>query len=135
MQKQPNPVDIHVGKLIRSCRVQAGISQEKLGAVLGITFQQIQKYEKGVNRVSASRMQAIASTLGVTPAYFFDGLPADGGAPSSQVTTAAHFLATREGAEILALWPSIQAAGGTETVLQLMRLVARRELRTAREAA
>ena len=123
MQKQPNPVDIHVGKLIRSCRVQAGISQERLAGSLGVTFQQVQKYEKGTNRVSASRMQAIASTLGVAPAYFFDGLPADGGAPS------------REGAEILSLWPSIQAAGGTETVLQLMRLVARRELRTAREAA
>lgn len=64
-KKKPNPIDIHVGSRIRLRRNMLGMSQEKLGENLGITFQQIQKYEKGTNRVGASRLQAIASILGV----------------------------------------------------------------------
>ncbi|RUZ80700.1 XRE family transcriptional regulator, partial [Mesorhizobium sp. M7A.F.Ca.US.006.01.1.1] len=63
-KKKPNPIDIHVGSRIRLRRNMLGMSQEKLGENLGITFQQIQKYEKGTNRVGASRLQAIASILG-----------------------------------------------------------------------
>ncbi|TIO40628.1 MAG: helix-turn-helix transcriptional regulator, partial [Mesorhizobium sp.] len=64
-KKKPNPIDIHVGSRIRLRRNMLGMSQEKLGENLGITFQQIQKYEKGTNRVGASRLQAIASILSV----------------------------------------------------------------------
>jgi transcriptional regulator with XRE-family HTH domain len=74
-KKRPNPTDIHVGARIRLRRNMLGMSQEKLGENLGITFQQIQKYEKGTNRVGASRLQAIASVLGVPVAFFFDQAP------------------------------------------------------------
>lgn len=74
-KKKPNPTDMHVGSRIRLRRNMLGMSQEKLGENLGITFQQIQKYEKGTNRVGASRLQAIASVLGVPAAFFFENLP------------------------------------------------------------
>lgn len=70
-KKKPNPIDAHVGARIRMRRNMLGMSQEKLGESLGITFQQIQKYEKGTNRVGASRLQAIASIMEVPPAFFF----------------------------------------------------------------
>jgi transcriptional regulator with XRE-family HTH domain len=75
MTKLPNPVDRHVGSRLRSRRVEAGLSQEKLGEALGITFQQIQKYEKGLNRIGASRLQTAASVLSVSVNYFFEGAP------------------------------------------------------------
>jgi transcriptional regulator with XRE-family HTH domain len=78
--RRPNPIDIHVGSRVRLRRMTLGMSQEKLGEHLGITFQQIQKYEKGTNRVSASRLLEAARVLGVPAAYFFEGAP--GGAPS-----------------------------------------------------
>jgi transcriptional regulator with XRE-family HTH domain len=74
-KKKPNPIDTHVGSRIRLRRNMMGMSQEKLGESLGITFQQIQKYEKGTNRVGASRLQAIASILGVPVAFFFEDAP------------------------------------------------------------
>lgn len=78
--KSPEAVDVHVGHRIRLFRTQAGISQEKLGAELGLTFQQVQKYEKGTNRVSASKLWAIAKVLGVKVSDLFDGYD-DAGAP------------------------------------------------------
>jgi len=81
-KKIPNPIDVHVGSRIRLRRNMLGISQEKLGESLGVTFQQIQKYEKGSNRVGASRLQAISSILNVPVTFFFEGGP--GGAPESE---------------------------------------------------
>ena len=77
-KKKPNPTDIHVGSRIRMRRNMLGMSQEKLGENLGITFQQIQKYEKGTNRVGASRLQAIASILEVPVSFFFADAPGRG---------------------------------------------------------
>jgi transcriptional regulator with XRE-family HTH domain len=74
-KKRPNPIDVHVGSRIRLRRNMIGMSQEKLGELLGITFQQIQKYEKGSNRVGASRLQAISSILTVPVAFFFEDAP------------------------------------------------------------
>lgn len=74
-KKKPNPTDVHVGSRIRMRRNILGMSQEKLGEHLGITFQQIQKYEKGTNRVGASRLQAIASILDVPVSFFFADAP------------------------------------------------------------
>ena len=71
--RRPNPVDIHVGSRVRFRRMLLGMSQEKLGERLGLTFQQVQKYEKGVNRVGASRLQQFSDALGVPPSYFFVG--------------------------------------------------------------
>jgi len=67
-----NPIDIHVGKRLRLRRSVTGVSQEKLAEMLGITFQQVQKYEKGVNRIGSSRLFDIAKSLGVPVNFFFD---------------------------------------------------------------
>src|ERR1700751_882143 len=105
MSKAPNPVDKYVGSRVRMRRVLLGMSQEKLGEALGLTFQQIQKYEKGTNRVSASRLQQISKTLKVPPSFFFEGVPTgdvqnsdpDGDPLSSQV---ADFLSSVEGLQL-----------------------------------
>ena len=81
-KKKPNPIDIHVGSRIRLRRTMLGMSQEKLGESLGITFQQIQKYEKGTNRVGASRLQNISSILNVPVSFFFEDAPGESNAAS-----------------------------------------------------
>ena len=78
-KKRPNPIDVHVGSRIRLRRNMIAMSQEKLGERLGITFQQIQKYEKGTNRVGASRLQAISAILNVPVEYFFQDAPREDG--------------------------------------------------------
>ena len=101
--KRPNPTDIYVGSRVRMRRKMLGLSQEKLGEKLGITFQQIQKYEKGTNRVGASRLQAMASALDVPISFFFpdstpgtesSGLQEDGAAFMTD------FMSTSEGLEL-----------------------------------
>lgn len=74
LQKLPDPVDVHVGSRVRMRRILLGMSQEKLGEELGLTFQQIQKYEKGTNRISASRLFHISRILNVPVQFFFDEL-------------------------------------------------------------
>src|ERR1044072_4777935 len=76
-KKEPNPADEHVGARVRMRRVMLGMSQEKLADGLGLTFQQVQKYEKGSNRIGASRLQQIALVLRVPVSFFFEGFPAD----------------------------------------------------------
>jgi len=78
-KKAPNPIDRHVGSRVRMRRMMLSMSQEKLGDALGLTFQQIQKYEKGTNRIGASRLQQIAHILQVTVSFFFDGAPHSSG--------------------------------------------------------
>src|ERR1700722_11098995 len=108
IKKVPNPIDRHVGSRVRMRRVILGMSQEKLGEALGLTFQQVQKYEKGANRIGASRLQQISRTLDVPPAFFFEGAPsfeAAAGAPPDHLSLAedsntsyvADFLSTAEG--------------------------------------
>ena len=80
VNKVPNPIDKHVGARVRMRRMLIGMSQEKLGEALGLTFQQIQKYEKGANRISASRLQQISEALSTPLAYFFKGAPVSEGA-------------------------------------------------------
>jgi transcriptional regulator with XRE-family HTH domain len=75
MTKNPNATDVHVGKRMRMRRLMLQMSQEAFAAKLGVTFQQVQKYEKGVNRVSASRLQQACNVLQVPVQFFFDGLP------------------------------------------------------------
>ncbi|NIJ57005.1 transcriptional regulator with XRE-family HTH domain [Pseudochelatococcus lubricantis] len=74
MTTTANKIDKHVGSRVKARRQELGISQEKLGNALGVTFQQVQKYEKGTNRISASRLQQIGAVLGVPAAFFFEGL-------------------------------------------------------------
>lgn len=75
MIRKPNPYDAHVGSRLRACRTLAGFSQERLGGAVGLSFQQIQKYEKGLNRIGASRLQQFSQILNVPPSYFFEGMP------------------------------------------------------------
>ena len=75
MKKAPSPVDRYVGSRVRMRRITVGMSQEKLGEALGVTFQQVQKYEKGANRISASRLYFTAKILGVPVQFFFEELP------------------------------------------------------------
>jgi transcriptional regulator with XRE-family HTH domain len=105
-KKVPNPIDRHVGARVRMRRLMVGMSQERLGDSLGITFQQIQKYEKGANRIGASRLQQIAKILGVPVEFFFDGAPAGevtaaaGFAELPQSTFVSEFMATSEGVQL-----------------------------------
>lgn len=80
-KKQPSSVDAHVGSRVRLRRMLIGMSQEKLGELLGLTFQQVQKYEKGANRIGASRLYDISKILNVPVQYFFEELPNQAGAP------------------------------------------------------
>ena len=77
MANVPNPIDIHVGKRVRARRTLMGLSQSKLGKAINTTFQQVQKYERGMNRISSSRLYQIAEVLDVPIPYFFDDLPAN----------------------------------------------------------
>src|SRR5437588_9357470 len=100
-KKAPNPVDRHVGSRVRMRRMMLAMSQEKLGDALGLTFQQVQKYEKGTNRIGASRLQQISEILSVPVAFFFEVAPVSGA--SNQTAQApspadiSDFLATSEG--------------------------------------
>jgi transcriptional regulator with XRE-family HTH domain len=100
-KKTPNPIDKHVGSRVRMRRMMIGMSQEKLGEKLGITFQQIQKYEKGTNRIGASRLQQIATVLSVPVSFFFEGAPvADtmgGLSESASPAYLSEFLASSDG--------------------------------------
>ena len=102
-KKAPNPTDKHVGARVRMRRMMLGMSQEKLGDALGLTFQQVQKYEKGANRIGASRLQQIAHILQVSVSFFFEGAPsvpghqADGMSEAPSPAYVSDFLATSDG--------------------------------------
>lgn len=131
-KKKPNPIDIHVGSRIRLRRNMLGISQEKLGESLGITFQQIQKYEKGTNRVGASRLQAIASILNSPVSFFFDGAPGEDGqpAPGMQEEGASYvtdFLNSSEGIQLNRAYIKISDPKLRRKVLDLVKALAESE--------
>jgi transcriptional regulator with XRE-family HTH domain len=75
MASNPNPIDVHVGRRLRLRRTLLGMSQERLGELLGLTFQQVQKYERGVNRIGSSRLFELGHILDVPVSFFFDDLP------------------------------------------------------------
>jgi transcriptional regulator with XRE-family HTH domain len=75
MKERPDPIDVHVGRRLRERRAVLGLSQERLGDLLGITFQQIQKYERGSNRIGSSRLFQLGKVMGVPVAFFFEGVP------------------------------------------------------------
>jgi len=127
-KKKPNPIDVHVGGRIRLRRNMLGMSQEKLGEQLGITFQQIQKYEKGTNRVGASRLQAISSILEAPVAYFFDGAPGGGGvegfAEDGQTDYVVDFLSSSEGLQLNRAFARISDPNIRRKIIDLVRTLA-----------
>ena len=129
-KKQPNPIDIHVGGRIRLRRTMLGMSQEKLGEQLGITFQQVQKYEKGTNRVGASRLQNIAAILGVPVAFFFEDAPGDTGESSvdgmaeSSSTYVVNFLSSAEGLQLNRAFVKISDQKVRRRIIDLVKAIA-----------
>ena len=122
--KTPNPVDLYVGGRIRLRRRTLGVSQERLAEDLGLTFQQVQKYERGANRVSASKLYEIARSLSVPVAWFFEGLndPVSGGVSEPGGDTVLHdFLMTQEGVELASLFPLIRRPRIRRRILDLVR--------------
>ena len=95
-KKSPNQVDRHIGSRVRARRLMLGMSQEKLADALGLTFQQVQKYEKGVNRIGASRLLHIAGILDVRIEFFFEGLPGLRAGGFSDDSLVAEFLTRSE---------------------------------------
>lgn len=126
--KKPNPIDTHVGSRVRLRRMLMGMSQERLGDSMGLTFQQVQKYEKGVNRIGASRLFQISKILDVPVQFFFEEAPnlPDAGAapgmaePESQ-TFIIEFLNSREGLELNRAFSKINNAKIRKSVVDLVR--------------
>jgi transcriptional regulator with XRE-family HTH domain len=101
--KGPNPIDVHVGSRMRMRRMMLGMSQQKLADAFGLTFQQVQKYEKGMNRISSSRLQHAADILGVAVPFFFGGVP-DKQSPGRAASLPAYvneFVASYDGLRLI----------------------------------
>jgi transcriptional regulator with XRE-family HTH domain len=130
--RRPNPVDVHVGNRVRLQRMLMGISQEKLGERLGLTFQQVQKYEKGINRIGASRLFELSRVLGVPVQFFYDdaplGAPAQAATPGfAERSSDSHvfeFLSSREGLELNRAFSRITDPKVRRSVLDLVRSLA-----------
>jgi transcriptional regulator with XRE-family HTH domain len=122
----PNPIDRHVGLRIRMRRKELGISQERLAEAIGLTFQQVQKYERAANRVSASKLWEMARTLNTSVAYFYEGLgePALSSVSNMPRETVQDFLLTSEGLELAAIFPKIARGRLRRKVLELVRAIA-----------
>jgi transcriptional regulator with XRE-family HTH domain len=126
-RRDPNYIDVHVGTRMRMRRQLINMSQERLGELLGITFQQVQKYEKGSNRISASRLFYSAKTLGVPVQFFFDGLPgvdAEGGL--SETSKGDEFVAsmmTPEGIHLAKAFSEADTSQKRKLIASLAKLV------------
>ena len=126
-ERQPHPIDVHVGDRVRNLRRHRGLSQEQLAGHLALTFQQIQKYERGANRVSASKLYEIAKALRTPIAYFFEGY-GDGDETAPEVSSAERsilkFLSTPEGLELSKSFPKVPSARQRRRILDLVRSLA-----------
>jgi len=128
-KKAPNPIDKHVGSRVRMRRMMLSMSQEKLGDALGLTFQQVQKYEKGTNRIGASRLQQISNILQVPVEFFFEGAPhlggaarVDGDAPSPAYVS--DFLASSDGLALTKAFMRISDAKLRRRIVDLVEQIA-----------
>lgn len=130
--RRPNPIDTHVGSRVRMRRMLLGMSQEKLGEHLGLTFQQVQKYEKGVNRIGASRLYDMARVLGVPVQFFYEDAPgksetaeaAPGFAETPDETYVIEFLSSRDGLELNKAFVRITDPRVRRTIIDLVRSLA-----------
>ena len=135
-KKAPNPIDKHVGSRVRMRRMMLGMSQEKLGNSLNLTFQQVQKYEKGTNRIGASRLQQISHILQVPVSFFFEGAPHLPGTPRSEGMGEApspayvsDFLATSDGLALTKAFMRISDAKLRRRIVDLVEQIAASEKR------
>jgi transcriptional regulator with XRE-family HTH domain len=129
-KKAPNPIDKYVGSRVRMRRMMLGMSQEKLGNALGLTFQQVQKYEKGTNRIGASRLQQISNILQVPVSFFFDGAPDIATTRASELGEApsplyvADFLATSDGLALTRAFMRINDSKLRRKIVELVEQMA-----------
>ena len=127
-ERSANPVDVHVGARVRLRRLMLRMSQDKLGENLGVTFQQAQKYERGTNRVSASRLWGMADVLDVPVQYFFEGLALESGAggfgENDQTPLVYDFINSPDGVQLAAAFSRITDPKVRRQVLQLVRALA-----------
>lgn len=129
-KKTPNPVDVHVGSRVRLKRTMMGLSQEKLGESLGVTFQQVQKYEKGANRIGASRLQQISSILRTPISFFFEGAPvrndlaAEGFSEDGIQDYTIDFLSTNEGIQLNKAFARIKDPKVRKKIVDLVKSLA-----------
>lgn len=133
-KKAPNPTDKHVGSRVRMRRMMLGMSQEKLGDALGLTFQQVQKYEKGTNRIGASRLQQISHILQVPVSFFFEGAPSLGarGEGTGEAPSPAYvsdFLATSDGLALTKAFMRIEDSKLRRRIVDLVEQIAGRDKR------
>ena len=139
MKKSPNLVDKHVGSRVRMRRMLMGMSQEKLGDALGLTFQQVQKYEKGTNRIGASRLQQIAARLEVPIDFFFAGAPAaDASANPAEAPLSApvgDLLSTTESVNLIRAFVRIKDPKVRRRLVELVNALAGEAEDTPDEAA
>src|SRR6478752_10801766 len=123
--RRANPIDTHVGSRVRLRRMLLGMSQEKLGEHLGLTFQQIQKYEKGINRIGASRLFDLSKVLAVPVQFFYEELPVSGdgarGFAEQPESYAVEFLASREGLELNKAFARITDPRVRRSIVELVR--------------
>jgi len=126
--KRPDPYDLHVGQRLRAARLLAGLSQTKLGDHVGLTFQQIQKYEKGMNRIGASRLQQFSQLLNVPPAYFFEGLEGTpripGSSAAGEVAEAGSMVDQRSAVELLRHFGRIKNVAVRQSIATLVKNLA-----------
>jgi transcriptional regulator with XRE-family HTH domain len=124
--KPPNPVDVHVGKRIRMRRIERQMSRATLGGFLGLTHQQIEKYERGVNRVGASRIQEICNVLEISPSFLFEDAP---GAISASSAALPHYLidimATAEGVRFVEAFGRIKDPDTRQALARLVTAIAK----------
>lgn len=129
VKKSPNPTDKHVGARVRMRRMMLGMSQEKLGDALGLTFQQVQKYEKGTNRIGASRLQQISNILQVPVSFFFEGAPDNSNAESGfseapSLSYVSDFLATSDGLALTRAFMRIKTPKLRRRIVELVEQIA-----------
>ena len=120
MSESPHPTDVRVGRLLRERRLALGLSQERLGALLGVTYQQVQKYERGTNRIGSSRLGELCGILGVRANYFFDEEALPGLAEGGAVFEHAPFAAQR--ADSRALLHAFEAIASDEVRRRILDL-------------
>jgi transcriptional regulator with XRE-family HTH domain len=127
--KGPNPIDTHVGSRVRMRRMMLGMSQEKLGDAFGLTFQQVQKYEKGANRISASRLQQAADILGVAVPFFFEGVSGGYGVDKSAPSPAYvnEFVSSSDGLRLAKAFMQIENVEMRRRIVNLVQEIAARD--------
>jgi transcriptional regulator with XRE-family HTH domain len=127
-KKQANPVDAHVGHRVRLRRMLIGMSQERLGELLGLTFQQVQKYEKGINRIGAGRLFEVAGILGVPISFFYEDADANGSpsgfSEAGEPPPVMEFLASGEGLQLSLAFMRIKDVKVRRRILDLVRSLA-----------